>query len=186
MKIVSSNMRSSLGETPSRSLRVPLALVDLIDILLCPVCRNRLRSIGSGLVCSGPIPHRFPIVDGVPVLINASNSVFCIQDFVERRNTFYSKGIGWKTQVARWVPSLSKNLVSKRNYRKLSELLGAESHKSTVLVIGGAVDGDGIAPLYAGNVRVISCDASFGPRTNLICDGHDLPFGERTFDACVA
>jgi SAM-dependent methyltransferase/uncharacterized protein YbaR (Trm112 family) len=183
MTTVSQTTNAPAGQNQSGSLR---ASVDLLDMLICPVCRNAVSSIGAELVCStASLPHRFPIIDGIPVLINESNSIFRTQEFVERRNTYYSKGIRWKTRVARWVPSLSKNLVSKGNYRRLAELLGADGPHPTALVVGGAVDGVGIAAMHTADVRVISCDASFGPKTDLICDAHDLPFADGTFDACV-
>jgi SAM-dependent methyltransferase len=35
------------------------------------------------------------------------------------------------------------------------------------------------------SIRIVSTDVSFGPLTAIICDGHDLPFADGTFDAVI-
>jgi uncharacterized protein YbaR (Trm112 family) len=43
---------------------------ELLDILVCPVCRERvqLADDDSGLVC-GPCRLKYPIQDGIPVML---------------------------------------------------------------------------------------------------------------------
>ena len=43
---------------------------DLIDILACPACKGPLTQVenGPGLLC-GPCGLRFPVRDGIPVLL---------------------------------------------------------------------------------------------------------------------
>jgi len=35
-------------------------------------------------------------------------------------------------------------------------------------------------------IRLVETDVSFGPRTQLICDAHDLPFENNSFDGVIA
>jgi ubiquinone/menaquinone biosynthesis C-methylase UbiE len=32
----------------------------------------------------------------------------------------------------------------------------------------------------------VETDVAFGPRTGIICDAHDLPFADETFDGVIA
>lgn len=56
-----------------------------------------------------------------------------------------------------------------------------------VLVIGGANEGRGFGDdeLWA-DIDLIETDVAFGPRTNAVCDAHDLPFTDGSFDAVVS
>lgn len=56
-----------------------------------------------------------------------------------------------------------------------------------VLVVGGAFLGQGMETLVDNpHVELIETDVSFGPRTMLICDAHDLPFEDELFDGAIA
>jgi uncharacterized protein YbaR (Trm112 family) len=58
--------------------------------LRCPVCKATLLVTTKDAICSGPQSrHSFPVVDGVPVLINESNSVFSLDDFAKTRDTTF-------------------------------------------------------------------------------------------------
>ena len=35
------------------------------------------------------------------------------------------------------------------------------------------------------SIELVESDISFGPRTRLICDGHDLPFKDKSFDGVI-
>jgi SAM-dependent methyltransferase len=53
-------------------------------------------------------------------------------------------------------------------------------------VIGGRSKAAGRKELFdCAELRVIETALAFGPRTDVVCDGHDLPFADRTFDAVV-
>jgi SAM-dependent methyltransferase len=55
-----------------------------------------------------------------------------------------------------------------------------------VLVVGGGVVGAGLKELLARPaIQFIETDVYFGPRTALICDGHDLPFVDQSIDGII-
>jgi SAM-dependent methyltransferase len=131
---------------------------------------------------------QFPVVDGIPVLINDRTSLFTRGDFISGKNTTcdLAQG-GWIRQLGRWLPELGRNIDSKRNYRTFAELLLKQSSSPVVLVVGGRTLGSGMENLAAEpEVQLVETDVSFGLRTKLICDAHDLPFEDHSFDGVVA
>ncbi|MEZ4314173.1 MAG: methyltransferase domain-containing protein, partial [Polyangiaceae bacterium] len=71
--------------------------------------------------------------------------------------------------------------------RLLADRLRAESGAARVLIVGGGSLGVGAeAIVREPSFAVVESDIAFGPRTNLVCDAHDLPFEDGTFDAVIA
>ena len=132
----------------------------------------------------------FPIVDGVPVLINDKASVFSQADFVQRRDTTFHLQPGRLERLVSsaldHLPSIGNPIGSARNYSRYAECLLAGSAAPRVLVVGGGVLGNGMEAL-TGNpaFELVATDVSFGPYTALICDAHDIPFADETFDGVV-
>ena len=133
----------------------------------------------------------FPILDGIPILINEKNSVFSVEDFVQRRNTtFILRPAGWKVLLERLLdllPDVTLSVHADRNYGLLRDLLLQQSLAPHVLVLGGSIPGEGMQSLArdAPSIELIGTDVSFGPLTALVCDAHDIPFDDATFDGVV-
>ena len=90
----------------------------------------------------------------------------------------------------RWIsarlPRESLNLAAKRVIAEMHDRLRARGGRATVLVIGGSKIGAGVRVLLADpNLEVIETDVAWGQRTQMICDGHDLPFHDGSIDAVV-
>lgn len=151
----------------------------IIEILACPVCKgdlDELRCAKCGL--------KFPIVQETPVLINDENSLFRTESFVELANTTYKTPSTWKRRLKYCIPSISLNIRSRQAFEKFFANLGGENPK--VLIIGGAVAGAGLEfDKISKGVTFVEGDVAFGERTNLICDAHDLPFKNETFDGVI-
>src|SRR5262249_5187133 len=146
------------------------------QLLRCPVCKNGLIRTADEFLCANPVCQaHFPTVDGVPVLINDDSSLFSINDFTSQRQTTLSLKSNWvKSVIKRLLPGLGRNINGKQNYQKLAELLLKESPHPKILIIGGSILGDGMSVLVEeSRIELIESDVSFGPRTQLICDGHD-------------
>ena len=159
-------------------------------LLCCPVCRAKLQRAGEQFDCTNATcASRFPIVDGIPVLINEQTSVFAIDDFTAHRETFFGKASDnrLKTMVRRLTPTISKNIKGELNYARLSQVLLGQSATPRVLVIGGSIVGQGMDALADHPaIELVESDVAFGPRTMLICDGHDIPFDDGSFDGVIA
>lgn len=149
-----------------------------VELLCCPICRWEVHTQGDQIRCANELcGAAFPDVDGAPILINEATSIFDTAVFQDRRATFF-KPIG---RVRQWasecLPDLSGNVTAKRNFARLHDLLKAASDRPRVLVIGGGVVGAGLESLLVDrNIEIVETDAALGPRTQLICDAHDLPF----------
>lgn len=157
-------------------------------MLCCPAYKAAVEPMDEGLRCSSPdCGIAYPVQDGIPVLINDSNSVFSISDFTSRKDTFFTRRGRIDLLVDRALPKLTSNLRSRRNYAKLAEMLCAEAESPKVLVIGGSILGEGMATLLESpRITTVDTDISFGPRTKVICDGHDIPFADSSFDGVIA
>jgi SAM-dependent methyltransferase len=168
-------------------LSVPIS-DDLLNGLCCPRCRGSLQPESDGLRCRGICRLVYPIVDGVPILIDDGTSVFARADFTARRDTtFYRPASPVVSLLSRCVPTLSRNVKAARNYDELARLLLAQTSVPRVLVLGGSILGAGFERLLSWRgIRIVETDVSFGPRTRLVCDAHDIPFENGTFDGVVA
>ena len=62
----------------------------------------------------------------------------------------------------------------------------AHVRRFRVLVVGRATAGIGFQALLEDpDVECVETDVTFSDRTQIICDAHDLPFADSTFDAVV-
>jgi hypothetical protein len=154
----------------------------------CPVCYSKLRIEKEYFICVNfSCGINFPIVNGIPVFINEDNSVFSIEDFVQKRDTtFENKGRKVYNIFRKIIPSISNNIKAKTNYNKLLSLLEKQSPRAKVLILGGSIIGDGIENfLLASNLVFLETDVTFGPRTQVIVDAHIIPLEDSSFDCIV-
>jgi len=179
-------MQGQSGELTQQQSRICQAILDL---LRCPICHAKLRQEAPNLVCTNSdCGTKFPIVDGIPVLLKEESSVFSIDDFVSRRRTFFSNVPEKKLReiIRRLVPTIGKNIKGKSNYERLNDLLHKQSSSPRVLVIGGSALGHGMGSIANdSSLELVESDVSFGPRTMLICDAHDIPFENGSFDGVI-
>ena len=155
--------------------------------LCCPICRAKLEFHDEQYQCqNNACNFSFPIVNGIPILIDERISIFSIDDFVKQYNTnFFSSQTTFEQAIKKFLPDISKNIKGKENFHKLAKLLLDQSSSPVVLVIGGSILGAGMKAIMATpNLELVESDVSFGPRTALVCDAHCLPFEDISFD-CV-
>jgi len=129
----------------------------------------------------------FPVVDGVPVLLNWQKSVFSGGNFAEHRNTYHDpKRNGFKKNLFKIVPKISANIKAKNNFRRLCSLLFDVSKNPKVLVLGGRIIGASMNEFLSNSsIEFLETDVSFGPRTMAIVDAHYIPLKDNSFDCVV-
>lgn len=156
---------------------------ELLAILRSPVDGQPLRYDGQRLVPEDGGPD-FAVVGGIPVLLDAESSAFAGHAQVPTPNGRATVRERVRAKLRRVTTT---NPVSSRNYRHLSELLESEPPASKrVLVVGGGILGFGMEPLVAQErLKLVETDIYIGPRTQVVCDAHDLPFADASFDAVV-
>jgi SAM-dependent methyltransferase len=155
----------------------------LLEILRCPSTGQRLSITDNALVTlDGERSYRLA-ENGVPVLLVGS-SLFAHDDPVAWTR---SAGAQARAAVRR---SLTASPVSRENFKLLVELLRdgwvEGNAPRRVLVIGGGILGFGAEVLlHAPWIDLVETDVYLGPRTRIVCDGHELPFPDGAFAAVV-
>jgi len=167
--------------------------IPVLSHLCCPICRSDLSLVDSKFLCSGAtcgIAH--PILAGnIPVLLNEKKSLFSARDYqpggnstisisphASRLKDFYRKYL---------IPSLGTSLNVDQHLNYFIQLLLEKNPRPLVLIVGGQTTGADFEVLKQfPQVQLIETDVGVGPRTRMICDAHDLPFKERTFDGVIA
>ncbi|RFM26643.1 class I SAM-dependent methyltransferase [Deminuibacter soli] len=160
--------------------------------VMCVVCKSSLTSAASFFQCVNPACGcRYPVVNGVPVLINPASETFQQTDFLsgEAPDIFFK---AYKSPLRKFLkkvqPDITLNRASKKNYSLLAASL---KHKTEVriLIVGGSIDGNGIQFLkneLGKDTVLVESDVAHGPNTNVILDAHNIPFKENTFDLVIA
>jgi len=158
--------------------------------LVCVCCYSSpliVEGNGSNLICTNCHEH-YPLVDGIPVLINETNSIFKKSDFVRQNKTFFYKS-KLNYLISNLVPPLGINWSASNNYRFIKSQLSEKAtglSKPRILIIGGSVEGKGIRSLTGDNLfDIIEGDVSFGPKTKIVFDAHNIPFAENVFDLVI-
>ena len=161
---------------------------EIIGQICCPRCLNRLIKEKDLMKCNNlQCFSTFPIINNIPILINEEKSVFNTADFIEQRNTTFDlKKSKLHSIASKLTPSISKNLKAKVNYKKLLSLLLSTSPNPKVLVVGGSIIGEGMEVLLSDSAIVlVEGDITFGPRTQIIFDAHNIPFPDEYFDGVI-
>jgi SAM-dependent methyltransferase len=157
-------------------------------LLRCPLCRNHLEYTAEELHCvEASCGASFPIINGVPILLNERNSLFTIESFrsTPEPRREHSALTGIMDRVYGMLPPIDKSR-QQRNYMRFVQELGSRSAPSRVLVIGGGVLGEGMEILINNPmIEFVETDVYIGPRTRMICDGHDIPFADEAFDGLI-
>src|SRR5437868_14962518 len=92
--------------------------------LRCPSCKAKLELRSEKQYqCENPeCGFLFPIINGIPILIDEDRSIFSIDDFVNQRNTtFYFSENKCERAVRRFVPQIIRNIKGRENYSKLEK-----------------------------------------------------------------
>jgi SAM-dependent methyltransferase len=157
--------------------------------LCCPICKGNLKLDSKNCQCiNSECKALFPIENGIPILIDETNSIFAIDDFLQSRNTFFdlTQKNALFEKLKNFIPNISLNIKGKENYKKLANILLTYSHRPKLLIIGGSILGEGTeAIVNHPDIELVETDISFGPRTSLICDAHSLPFIDNSFDGVI-
>lgn len=150
----------------------------------CPRCRSALELSAETCRCLNPdCGLRFPVRDGVPALIDEAASLFDPAEALRKPAP--------APAAARWfraaLPSLSGNPVSQRNYRRFAAETLQLAARPRILVVGGGRVGVGLKEtLTDPRLEWVETDVRLSERTCLLCDAHQIPFEDRSFEGVVA
>lgn len=153
-------------------------------VLVCPICRGKLLQGGNNFSC-GACGEPYPIVSGVPILINDRNSVFRKQDYSPSAAPSHPTPRPlWRrmaSKLLKLVPDRSVCFSACKTPAAISHILAAIPD-AKILVIGC-----GEARLVQNSEASITyTDVTLGTLTQIVCDAHNLPFEDQSFDAILA
>lgn len=98
----------------------------------------------------------------------------------------FSESSTIKNILKKFIPCNSLNIKSRKNYKKFAELVIKKNAHPKVLILGGGVLGHGMQDIIKNTqIEFIETDVSLGPRTKMICDAHDIPFENNSFDGVI-
>ncbi|WP_414644376.1 Trm112 family protein, partial [Allocoleopsis sp.] len=98
--------------------------------LCCPVCRSKLALTNEQFECTNPpCATYFPVVEGIPILINESASVFSVNDFLNYESTTFNLKPKSKIKqvLENLIPRTDINVKSETNYKRFAELIQKQS-----------------------------------------------------------
>ncbi|MGY6560542.1 MAG: methyltransferase domain-containing protein [Luteibaculaceae bacterium] len=156
----------------------------------CPACYSKLEATKDALVCSNVLcAATYPITqNGIPILIDNEKSIFCIEDFTAKNDTFFSADYhkGSRLMFKKLAPDISHNYKARENLSLFVSHVSQAAEKPVVLVIGGGIKGEGFEVFDSNkHIEIVASDVSFGPETQVIADGHALPFVNGLFDGVI-
>ena len=158
---------------------------ELLPALRCPRKGGPLRLEDDTLVA--PCGVRYPMIDGIPVLVDFEDSVLSESDTLARAG---------ETPIVRprhrGPSALVKRLLSpeqestRRNVRALVDLLPKDAGRPRMLVVGGGSIGKGMEPLYDDPaIDLVAFDIYRSANTQILADAHSIPLPDGYFDAVV-
>lgn len=158
----------------------------------CPGCGHPITTGATPWRCTGPdCGNEFPVVDGVPVLLDARFGLSPL-DYVPEAGTApkpaddNEERPGLRGIYDRVMPKLSKNWVGPKNVELTIRLLKERAERPLVLVLGGRVTGGGMERMIADpDIELVETDLEFGGRARYICDAQRIPFADATFDGVI-
>jgi len=160
----------------------------LMAILRCPETHEPLVRNATGLVSESGA-QRYDVVAQTPMLLVKERSLFDPPADPAREP---DRQIRWQLRSG-LRRRLTGSPVSKRNFARLAALLRpdglpepTDASRRRVLVVGGGILGFGMEALVDRPwLEIVETDVYLGPRTAVVCDAHDLPFADASFDAIV-
>jgi SAM-dependent methyltransferase len=153
---------------------------------VCPVDQEALIGNERSLTCT--CCHTvYPIVRGIPILINDANSVFQRSDFLSPDAYVGASGYagaadtttGMTRAYRRFARRLSEAPVpgGGGKFDQLCRSLTADPQKKVLIIGAGERD------VIGNSTRT---DVAFANKIDCICDAHDLPFEDASFDVVCA
>lgn len=188
--------RREARRSPLPGGRPPGVLGDLLPLLRCPRTCAGLRPSPDGSLVSETGRSTYPVVAGVPILIDDARSLvdaLWTLDGRARSLDGEAAGPGRARRVLDSIlgrlPAGDRNVAARRNFARLAQLLrvrAASGRRPRVLLIGELPTIHGTEVLLERpELEVIQAGIAFAADTNVVCDPHDLPFADSSFDAVV-
>ncbi|HEX7871979.1 MAG TPA: class I SAM-dependent methyltransferase [Sphingobium sp.] len=159
----------------------------LEGILRCPSTGQPVLRDSDGWMHDESGSRRYPVIDGIPVLIDFGNSVLDRETVLaERAKTVIARPhYAGPLRLIKRVLSPDK-VSTRRNVKAFIDKVTRDDPSPLILVIGGGTVGQGMAPLYGHpTLRVVAFDIYRSVATQFVADAHNIPLGDGSVDGVV-
>jgi len=160
-------------------------MLPMQDLLRCPACRSPVSASPERYSCLNPVCGRqYPVVGGVPILINEDRSLFTISGIACGREDFFHRTSRSRLRWGKIFPSPTLNISAAKNLRQFGPLVTEGCRKARVLILGA---GSAVIPEIEerSDIEIVRSDVCLGKTLDIVCDGHDLPFVDASVDGVV-
>jgi SAM-dependent methyltransferase len=164
----------------------------LKDIIVCSSYHSTVRHFNRTLCCTfescSIAPRHWPIAKGFPIVQDETKSYFRIVDVTARTGgiplTVKKRTLLGIPQA--YSPSLSRNVVTKRNMQRQIMLVKKASERPLSLVTGCGDWTSATGEVLASPaVTAVNTDVRWSKIVDVLCDGHQLPVAHNRFDAVI-
>ncbi len=173
------------GATPG----TPQPPDSLLALLRCPGCRSNVCAGGATLQCAG-CGTLYPLINGVPVLIDDARSVFRAADIAAEISTGSEGGAKASLSdfIRRFTPTIDHNYRKRPALSRMASLCEARhDRRMRILVLCGLHGRNVMRDLLRWeNAELIQAAVLPQPGTAVSCDPQRLPFADQSFDALIA
>lgn len=130
---------------------------------------------------------RYPMVDGIPVLVAKNNSMFELEAIRQQKPLTQNKGYSDKGKLKNYIrasllPKLNVDWTLKKRYEKLAERV----KEGKVLIVGAGSKIQFYKSIFKDSSLVITSDVHLQFSPDVVFDVHQIPFKDNTFDLILA
>lgn len=166
---------------------------EFVALLVCPVCQSDLDFAKDRIYCSNPACSRsksgFPIIKGIPALIDFDRSVVGEEYLITAagQSTVSRGGSVWRklSYLTSGMFGLQAAM-DRRTGTFLDCVRSTVGGDRTVLIVGGGNLSPKSPFRKASDLRLVNCDIYCSAATDVLADGHFLPFRSASFDGVAA
>jgi len=163
------------------------------DLIVCPACRSDLTPSRERIHCNNAACARsdsgFPWIEQVPGLIDFDRSIVAEDALIANRggSAIARGGHTWR-RLSHTMHNLSgvQPAIDRRAAAFLDCVRRKTERDATVLIIGGANMSPRSPFRAATDMRLVASDIYYSPSTDVLADGHFLPFRDSAFDGVAA
>ena len=153
---------------------------EYIDKIVCPQKKNKLKLNNNFLTNEIDSNIKYPILNEIPILIDEQSSFYKVSKIVDN----FDKENKSKKILKYFLPNISLNLKSKKNFNKINKMLNKESK---ILIIGGGTIGSNSEIIIHSEKKyfIITTDIYYSKNVDIINDAHNLCFADKIFDCVI-
>jgi SAM-dependent methyltransferase len=174
----------------NKTIRIDEIFLESVSVPGSP--NRRLHFMNDAMVTVDSDPKlQFPIINGIPILIDEARSVFNIDDYhdncyinsqkmdnIKQNKSIMSKV---KSSIQKIIPNRTRYVSDFSGEAALEDII-KKIPNATILVVGaGDVRFD-----ISGDAKIVYSDVVLSTDIHVIADAHDIPFLDNVFDGVFA